>query len=958
MSILSAALRGLLDTNAMRRNEQPLYVDAATRTQWPESYKRDRNFDNGPDDTWADRISFRPKDADGMYVMYSKEMSIDREEFGNRGEGERNIGDYQVFGYYPTVDDYTNSRYDNFEHIARSRGGFGWDFQKAYLAETAGSLTNNMWKILKDWTASQGHTVDPHTVTDWSDPPAKRKGGADGSALRAMVADMYHDADTWDDGSFGEMCVDLGILNEKKASNRGKALKALKGILDDPDFDWLAAQDKALSADWDVFGWNVDDDDEEDGDDDAIPDSSPANPASREDDERDSNEGLYDRAVDLYAELDGKEANDEIEWASEDDIEKAASNGDAPLLREIIQGLEEAIRYFSKQTPVEHTDDDVVVLPPGTVQEGGEAAGHEDTEARVPVDDTDHPRPTTESPALNDAEDAEDDVDPVDGEQGRSAEDRLQDMCAKLKVKKKSMRATLPNEIEFKLKQAGETKGKPYYTVTCEAWLSEEDFEQFLDAAGIIPNKKRTKVKSGFGKKFLTFEQDSDGEWDVKATRNLTLEEAVDWIGHMARVRTDGETEEAAGEEPGDLDIGSLLDRMTFEDVKPDGAATGDEDEDDDDYGSAMLADEWHEMLTGEMGMSRTSQTRYKRDGKDGKDIVVKLVNHPDGMLSVRGFKEAVLLHGNKKILQYEDPDELYQGVRLLLPKKDSLPVERAGDQVETTSPEDDDTGFTVFDDIFVVEWANVDYLALDAEEDHSSFLAANGFVWHPPIYVFPFRSKAKGLKTLDKLKAAGIEIINEDEIVTAVNGRRVKPTPFDRLMREQAKESRRKAKDMGFSVHLTQNDEGQKVLMVTSRRNNRKAEVAFKRNRWKVESAGYWLPVADKKAAKKALKSLHKAGVRLGDTEDFVERWESIWGGKPPVDFSVTKVTKEPKQKKAPAAKKDDAERGVPKHIKRMDESTKKAAMRFYEALGYWPDEGMGEEDIEDLLDDAEMDD
>jgi len=834
----------------------------------------DPTFAEGLNDTWNKRLFFKAKgQPEGWYVLYSKEAAIPLDDTTNdgrpRGYGPQNLADYRVLVWYPDNASFEKDDYSKAEMVSRARVGFPYEFQKAYLSETRADLSNSAMKYIMQAVKAQGHDPDYHQMFDWNDDETVTDN--DGSSLRDFINELLGEGSEYDPDDVLELATDLGLTSRKGAKGVKEARNSLQALLQDEDTDWSMLGTTAARA-----GWELSSDDE----------GSTA-PGT---DDTENMDRLLEKAYDLEERIlnlmdkAGVDADDEmfadVDVPEEADFTDAYENEDGELLQEIVSTQESVLRTLSKEVPHDTDGEDVEVLPPGTRTTVNDATAPEDKDSRKPVQSTDHPRPTGDQ-ALNDQDDAEPEQEslsvPAD------PEDVLNDIASKLvtKNKGKTIEVELPNDIEFTLKRKGR-KPDYEYDVIVETWLDDDELEQFLDSVGGTQTKNKKKLKNGWGKRFLTFEQDSDGDWDVGTSALLPLADAVKLVQHFTRIKTgtDSDTEDTS--DTRDFD---LLEGIEFVDpskIVPEADLGGGED-DEDEFQGYYDADEWHEALL-EMGFEPTSRIRYTQAGKDKKNIIVKIEKIGMEDLAAEGFKQVVVLHGTKKIRVCTGIDELMGVVKSLMPPAKSLTEDKGHD----LDDEGEDTGMVVMDDIYLITWDNLTYIALDGDEADATFLTAQGFVWHPDLWQFTFKSKAKGLRALDRIKAGGIQIENEDDVIKLINGRRIKPKPFSEIIRAQQKERKRKVNDMRFSVHLTVDADGDKVLMATRRTNNRKADRTFRKVRWDQESQGYWMPVKSKAEAKRVLKKMHSDGLRLADPTDFEERWEDHFGGKPGVDFSV----------------------------------------------------------------------
>lgn len=932
MTVLHAAMHGLIDDPGKTFGlHLKRYTVTAASGHWPEKYENDPNYKGSPDDTWSERVSFRAKgEKDGLYVLYSKECSVDLDLWdanaSRGGWGEENVYDYMVLVWYPTDTAYNDKAYAEAEGVARTRTGFPWDFQRTYFSEMPGDLTASFWEYLGEWVRAHGKNINFSSVVDWNDDEVAR---GDGSNLRATIAGCIADPSDWDNDDLSEMAFDLGV--GQRGASRKKSLAILKALLQDKETDWQALETKAQVAGWDFSDTG---DGEEDSDEEA-PGTADQYAALNLDE-------LYHKADELLQRFTGM-GDDAEEEAKElrTDLESAYDAKDHGEMVAALEMVQDSFVSYSKDAPVVVDPDDVEALPPGTVIHEADATDPSDN--RQPVQSTEHARPDSEAPALNDEKDA----DPPTKNRGSvpvDPEDRLSDLASRLESKEKGkvLDVYLANDIEITLTRKGRANAKdPKYEVAIGTWFDDDEIEQYLDLMGA--ERKGKQQTAGFGKKWVRMEKDSDGDWDLYSTRQLSLDEIVEWVSYLARIKTGSEAEEGGGDDPRDFKLFDASDFMDPEAIVP--GAGEEDDEEPEDYAYNTL-DEWHEALVDQMGLVQTSNVRYTRPGKDGKDIIVKLVEPEAIELQLKKIKQAVLLHGNKKVYTYMNDEDLLNGVRMLLPKDaQDAGGHKAGDVIDS---DDEDTGLTVMDDVYIIDWNGVDFIALDGEEADASWLGSHGFVWHPAIWTFEFKSKAKGLKALDRIKASGIVVENEDEVIKQIQGRRVKPKPFMQAMKEMAKERRRRPTDMRFTVHLADGEDGEKLLMLTRRVNNKNADRGLRKWKWEMDSPGYWRPVKGKAEARKVLKALHKDGLRLSDTEGFEERWESTYGGKAPANFEVASgVGKEPKEK----ASKPSKAKNMPAWLEKRSNREQQLAEAVKAQHGIWPEEWHSAEDMEDLL-------
>jgi len=565
---------------------------------------------------------------------------------------------------------------------------------------------------------------------------------------------------------------------------------------------------------------------------------------------------------------------------SESDILRAKAE---PKLREYVSLLKDRVQEITRQYPTRVEEDEVEVLPPGS-EMVPKRTEHSDHGARKPTQDTGHTLYRSDSKEVI-----------SDGEVGSKTpsstvpedpEDRLRDISADMKVSKggKQIEIELPNGMEFTIVRRGR-KPNYSYEVTHDTWMTEDEYLELVDAFEGETTKNGKKLKRGWGKKFVRFNYDkSEDAWEMTVEGTLTFEQAAELIERTSKVNTDMEGTGTPERGSKDWDIFKGIEVVSPDDiVTPTASPEGEEE----GYSSFLDADDWHAALD-EAGFEQTSRLRYVTRGKEGKQLIIKLEPMDDADLAHEGFKKAVVLHGKKKVREINNTDELVAALHLYLPDAHTDDSVEHGDSIVDEDGTEHDADFTLVDTVYIIEMDTINFITIDGDEADASWLSGHGFVWHPPQWWLTFRSKSKALNRLDLLKARGIEIENEDELVRLLSGRKPQRRKrYSEILRKQREEKRRKPNDMRFSGHLTE-FEGDKVLLFTDRNNNRKARQAFKRARFTPESAGYWLPVDKKTTARKVLKALHKDGLRLGDPEQLEDAWEDVFGGKLKIDFSA----------------------------------------------------------------------
>jgi len=727
-----------------------------------------------------------------------------------------------------------------------------------------GNLSPKTWDLIQQWISAQGHKVDFSEVYDWKHD-IKGALASDGTRLQALVEELA--TDTEFEPRFADLALDLQIL-PPSAQGPDSAQKAFLDLANNPKANWATLERRARG-----LGWTF-------GDDDVSP------PADEPEDPTHSRllaevHDMADRIQGMLESVDDEMAVEilrDIELPSEDDIAAAADDIDA--LTEIVRKQKSILVRLSKLIPVSpDSGEDVPMLPPGTaVQPSSTPAPHDKR--------PDSTKTTSEIPSKNDAVPAIGMEDPQESggsdetaKTQKDPEDALDDVASRVNVKSggKIIDVGLPNDIEFTLKRTGR---KPDYLwdVTVDNWLDDDELAQFLLALGGELTKKQDRLKAGFGKSWLRFKKDG-ANWDITVDTAISMVDAAKLIQHFAHINT-GATGGASPEDERDFD---LLEGISFADEKP--VADVDAPVGDTVY---YTVDEWHDTLINLLEMQQENRVRYKRVVDGGNPIVVKLEKPKgDDFFGGDEYKQAVLLVNNKPVGTFINPDELLEKIDDYLPQV-AADADPGHDEVEIDTGDTVSADVTVIKDIYILGWDGIDFLALDGDEADTPWLVQSGFVWHPGLWKYHFSDKARGLRMLDLLKAGKIEILNEGDAKRVIGSQRLPRKLFPEILKEQKGERRKQPQDMGFSVHVSHDVDNNRVMICTQRGNNKNADRIFRKHRWEYEGSGYWCPIKDRTQAVKILKALHTKGLRLGDSEDFEDRWKSAYGGKPPVDFAA----------------------------------------------------------------------